>query len=125
VAHTYALFGGHPEMAKRIRVGDLVQVMAGADKGKQGKVIGIDAARGKVRVEKVRLQKHHMKPGRKLSRTGGVVDHEGYIDASNVMLVDPETQRPARVRIQKDEQGRRTRVFAKSGTPVPAPSGGQ
>ena len=110
-------------MAMRIRVGDLVQVMAGADKGKQGKVIGIDAKRGRVRVEKVRLQKHHMKPGRKLSRTGGVIDHEGYIDASNVMLVDPETQRPARVRVQVDDKGVRTRVFAKSGTPVP--SGGR
>ncbi|MGH0032998.1 MAG: 50S ribosomal protein L24 [Myxococcota bacterium] len=112
-------------MAMRIRVGDLVQVTAGADKGKQGKVIGIDAKRGKVRVEKVRLQKHHMKPGRKLSRTGGVVEHEGYVDASNVMLVDPETQRPARIRVQTDENGKRIRVFARSGTPVPAPSGAQ
>lgn len=110
-------------MAKRIRVGDLVQVTAGADKGKQGKVIGIDSKRGRVRVEGVRLQKHHMKPGRKLSRTGGVVEHEGYVDASNVMLVDPETQRPARVRTQIDGDGNRSRVFAKSGSPVPAPSG--
>jgi large subunit ribosomal protein L24 len=104
----------------RIRVGDLVQVTAGADKGKQGKVLAIDAKRGKIRVEKVRLQKHHMKAGRKLSRTGGVVDHEGYIDASNVMLVDPDTQRPARVRVQVDDKGNRTRVFAKSGSPVPS-----
>jgi len=107
-------------MAMRIRVGDLVQVTAGADKGKQGKVLAIDAKRGKVRVEKVRLQKHHMKAGRKLSRTGGVVDHEGYIDASNVMLVDPDTQRPARVRVQVDDKGKRTRVFAKSGASVPS-----
>jgi len=120
VAHTYALPGGLFEMAMRIRVGDLVQVTAGADKGKQGKVLAIDAKRGKVRVEKVRLQKHHMKAGRKLSRTGGVVDHEGYVDASNVMLVDPDTQRPARVRVQVDDKGNRTRVFAKSGSPVPS-----
>lgn len=110
-------------MTMRIRVGDLVQVTAGADKGKRGKVLAIDAKRGKVRVQRVRLQKHHMKPGRKLSRTGGVVDHEGYIDASNVMLVDPETQRPARVRMQVDEKGQRTRVFARSGSAVPTPSG--
>ncbi len=110
-------------MAKRIRLGDLVQVVAGADRGKQGKVIGLQEGGRKVRVEKVRLQKHHLKPGRKLSRTGGTVDHEGYIEASNVMLVDPETQRPGRIRIQTDEHGRRVRVFAKSGTPVPAPSG--
>lgn len=110
-------------MAKRIRLGDLVQVVAGADRGKQGKVIGVHESGRKVRVEKVRLQKHHLKPGRKLSRTGGVLDHEGYIDASNVMLVDPETGRPSRVRVAKNEQGARVRVFAKSGTPVP--SGGQ
>lgn len=112
-------------MARRIRVGDLVQVVAGADRGKQGKVIGIHEGGRKVRVEKVRLQKHHLKPGRKLSRTGGTIEHEGYIDASNVMLVDPETHRPDRVRIRTDEKGRRIRVLAKSGTPVPAPSGGR
>ncbi len=112
-------------MTKRIRIGDLVQVVAGADRGKQGKVIGIRDGGRRVRVEKVRLQKHHLKPGRKLSRTGGILEHEGYIDASNVMLVDPETQRPSRVRVQKDGNGRRVRVFAKSGTPVPAPTGGQ
>ena len=110
-------------MAMRIRVGDLVQVTTGTDKGKQGRVIGIDAKQGKVRVEKIRLQKHHMKPGRKLSRTGGIVDHEGYIDASNVMLVDPETQRPARTGVRVEDNGTRTRVFRKSGAAVPKPSG--
>ena len=112
-------------MAMRIRLGDLVQVVAGADRGKQGKVIGIHESGRKLRVDKVRLQKHHLKPGRKLSRTGGVLDHEGYIDASNVMLVDPETQRPSRVRVERDDKGRRVRVFAKSGTPVPTPTEGQ
>jgi len=112
-------------MAKRIRIGDLVQVVAGADRGKQGKVIGIHESGRKVRVEKVRLQKHHLKAGRKLSRTGGILEHEGYIDASNVMLVDPESQRPGRIRIQTDENGQRVRVFSKTGTPVPAPSGTQ
>ncbi len=110
-------------MIKRIRIGDLVQVVAGADRGKQGKVIGIRDGGRRVRVEKVRLQKHHLKPGRKLSRTGGILEHEGYIDASNVMLVDPGTQQPSRVRVQIDDQGQRVRVFAKSGTPVPSPSG--
>jgi large subunit ribosomal protein L24 len=112
-------------MAQRIRMGDLVQVVAGADRGKQGKVIGMRDGGRKLRVEKVRLQKHHLKPGRKLAKTGGILEHEGFIDASNVMLVDPETQRPSRVRVERDDKGRRVRVFARSGTPVPAPSGGQ
>ena len=108
-------------MAKHIRKGDLVQIVTGADRGKQGRVIAVRPD-GKVRVEKVRLQKRHLKPGRRDARAGGIIEQEGYIDASNVMLVDPETGRPGRVRIQKDEKGRRVRVFVKSGTHVPEPS---
>lgn len=101
-------------------MGDLVQVVAGADRGRQGRVIGVDRARGRVRVEKVRMQKRHVKPGRKIARTGGIVDYEGYIDASNVMLVDPSTNRPGRVRSERDEAGDRVRVFVRSGERVPS-----
>jgi large subunit ribosomal protein L24 len=107
-------------MARRIRKGDLVQVLAGANRGRQGRVIAVDAVRGRVRVEKVRVQKRHMKPGRRAARTGGIVELEGYIDASNVMLVDPSTGKPSRVRIEMRD-GRRVRVFAKSGALVPEP----
>ena len=110
-------------MGPKIRVGDTVQVISGADRGKQGKVIGIDRENGRVRVEKVRMQKHHLKPGRKIARTGGILEVEGNIDASNVMLVDPESGGPSRVRIQRDDEGRRVRVFAKSGAEVPEPAG--
>jgi len=58
-------------MARRIRKGDLVQVIAGADRGKQGRVISVDLAGRRVRVEKVRMQKRHLKPGRKGARAGG------------------------------------------------------
>ena len=112
-------------MAKRIRIGDLVQVTTGKYRGKQGKVLAIHANGRKVRVDKVFMQKHHLKPGRKLSRTGGVLEHEGYIDISNVMLVDPDTNQPSRIRMETDDKGQRIRVFAKSGNPVPAPAGGQ
>jgi large subunit ribosomal protein L24 len=105
-------------MTRRIRVGDLVEVISGADRGKQGRVIGIDATGGRVRVEKVRMQKHHLKPGRKLARTGGILEREGHIHVSNVMLVDPGTHRASRVRMERDEKGRSVRVFAKSGTRV-------
>ena len=107
-------------MARRIRKGDLVQVLAGADRGKQGRVIAVDLERGRLRVEKVRLQKRHMKPGRRASRSGGIVELEGYIDASNVMLVDASTGKPGRVRIE-ERDGRRVRVFSKSGQLVPEP----
>ena len=107
-------------MSQRIRKGDLVQVVAGADRGKQGRVIAV-RSNGMIRVEKVRLQKRHLKPGRRDARAGGIIEQEGYIDASNVMLVDPSNNKPSRVRLTRDENGRRVRVFAKSGNPVPDP----
>jgi large subunit ribosomal protein L24 len=108
-------------MARRIRKGDLVQVIAGADRGKQGRVISVDGKSGKVRVEKVRMQKRHLKPGRKGARTGGILDQEGSIDISNVMLVDSASGQPSRVRIET-KGDRRVRVFAKSGESVSDPT---
>jgi len=107
-------------MALRIRKGDLVQVISGSDKGKQGRVLAIDRSGGKVRVEKVRVQKRHLKPGRKGMRSGGIVEQEGYVDLSSVMLVDPTSHAPSRVRVETRD-GRRVRVFAKSGAAVPEP----
>ncbi len=107
-------------MAFRIRKGDLVQVVGGVGRsnGKQGRVIAVDRQAQRVRVEGVRLQKRHVKPGRKASKTGGIVEKEGFINLSNVMLVDPATGKPSRVRI-KHQGDRRVRVFAKGGAPVP------
>ncbi len=110
-------------MGFRIRKGDLVQVITGTDKGKQGRVMAVDTEAGKVRVEKVRMQKRHLKPGRAGARTGGIIEREGYIHASNVMLVDPDAKEPSRVRVRA-EGDRRVRVFAKSGTEVPQPTQG-
>lgn len=110
-------------MSARIRKGDLVQVIAGADRGKQGRVVAVDAERRRVRVEKVRVQKHHLKPGRGANRTGGVVEQEAFIDVSNVMLVDPAQGKPSRVRFRVDAGGARSRVFARSGNPVPEATG--
>ena len=75
-------------------------------------------SKGRLRVEKVRIQKRHLKAGRKGARTGGIIEQEGFIDASNVMLVDPKDDRPSRVRVEERE-GQRVRVFVKSGDPVP------
>ena len=93
-----------------IRRGDLVQVVAGADRGKQGRVLAIKVAERRVRIEKVRMQKHHLKPGRKGARQGGIVEQEGYVALSNVMLIDPADNKPSRIRIE-ERDGRRVRVF--------------
>ena len=105
-------------MAFQIRKGDLVQVITGADKGKQGRVIHVDAPRKRVRVESARMQKRHLKAGRAAAKTGGIIEQEGYVDLSNVMPVDPSTQKPSRIRVE-ERDGRRVRVFAKSGELVP------
>jgi len=106
-------------MARTLRVGDTVQVIAGKERGKQGRVIAVDAER--VRVERLQMQKLHLKPGRKAARGGGILEREGSIHKSNVMLVDPSTGKPSRVRNQRTD-GRSVRVFAKSGAQVPEPA---
>jgi len=110
-------------MATRIKQGDLVQVMTGkkVDRGRQGRVLSFDREKGKVRVQGIRMQKRHLKPGARASaRTGGIIEQEGFIDLSNVMLIDPADSKPSRVRIE-DREGKRVRVFVRSGDPVPDP----
>jgi large subunit ribosomal protein L24 len=107
-------------MAHRIRKGDQVKVIAGDDAGKRGRVLAVDRERGRVRVEKVRMQKRHLKPGRRGARTGGILEQEGFIDASNVMLVDPASGDRSRVRIQA-RGDRKVRTFVKGGASVPDP----
>ncbi len=104
----------------KIRKGDLVQVISGADRGKQGRVIALDPNKGRIRVEKVRMQKRHLKPGRRGAAQGGIIEDEGFIELSNVMLVNPSDGQPSRVRIE-DRDGERVRVFARDGEPVPEP----
>lgn len=107
-------------MALQIRKGDLVQVVSGSDRGVQGRVLNVDRERKKLRVAGVRMQKRHVRAGRAGSRTGGIVEKEGYVDASSVMLVDPSDNKPGRFRSEVQE-GKRVRVFVRSGEPVPEP----
>ena len=109
---------------QKIRRGDLVQVVsvACAASGTQGRVIAVDTEKSRVRVEGVRLQKRHLKPGRTGAREGGIIETEGFVDASNVMLVHPGDNKPSRVRIE-ERDGKRVRVFARGGDPVPEPVG--
>ncbi|MEE8165576.1 MAG: 50S ribosomal protein L24 [Myxococcota bacterium] len=106
---------------QKIRKGDLVQVVSGADRGKQGRVISVNTPQGRVRVESVRIQKRHLRPGRGGFREGGIVETEGYVDASNVMLVHPGDNKPSRVRVE-EQDGKRVRVFARGGELVSDPA---
>ena len=70
----------------KIKKGDTVKVIAGKDKDKEGKVIAVDKKDGKVLVEGVNMLTKHTKPSM-ANQNGGIVHQEGYIDASNVMLL--------------------------------------
>ncbi len=100
-----------------IRKGDLVQVVTGADRGKQGHVIAVDHNKSRVRVESVKMQKHHLKPGRRGAQQGGIVEQEGFIDVSNVMLIAADGK-PSRTRFE-ERDGEKVRVFSRGGEVVP------
>ena len=96
----------------KIKKGDLVQVITGKDKGKQGKVIRVDPKRRRVFVEGANIVKRHQRP-RSMSdaQTGqaGIIEKEGPIDVSNVILVDPTDNKPTRVGVRVDDDGKRVR----------------
>lgn len=108
-------------MAARLRKGDLVVVISGKDKGKQGKVSRILAEDDKVVVEGVNLVKRHTRPNPK-NQQGGIIEREAPLFASKVMPVDPETGKGTRVRFSKDDKGEKSRVAVKSGKTIPAPA---
>ena len=103
-------------MAKRIRKGDQVIVIAGRDKGKTGEVVRVLG--DKVVVSNVNIVKRHTKPNPQAGQPGGVIEHEAPIHASNVMLFNPATGKGERVGTKVLEDGRRLRVFRSSGEAV-------
>ena len=95
------------------KVGDEVVVITGSDKGKKGKIIKTLKAENKVIVEGVHIVKKHQKPTGQES--GGILDIEAPINASNVMLIDPKTKKPTRVGIMIDEKtNKKVRISKKS-----------
>ena len=102
----------------RIRKNDKVRVVAGNDRGKEGRVLKVFPESGRVIVEKVNLIKRHTRPGRQ-SPQGGIIEKEAPIHASNVMVVCPQTGRPTRVGKQTLSDGSRVRFSKKSGETLP------
>ncbi len=109
-------------MALRIRQDDTVRIIAGKDKGKTGRVLRTDPKKHKVFVEGANIIKRHTKPRslrdtQRAQELGGIVEMEGPIHVSNVMLIDPDSGEPSRVGIKR-EGGRRVRVAKKSGKEI-------
>jgi large subunit ribosomal protein L24 len=101
---------------RRIQRGDLVQVISGNDKGKQGRITKVLVERDAVVVEGVNLVKRHLKATPQ--RPGGILEIEAPLKASKVMPVDPDTGKATRVSY-KVEDGKKVRV-AKSGAKIEA-----
>ncbi len=111
-------------MAKsmRIREGDSVQVIAGKEKGKTGRVLRSDPARQRLYVEGLNMIKRHQRPRsikdtQKASEVAGIIEKEGPIHVSNVMLLDPGDNKPTRVGVRV-EGGKRVRFGKRTGNVV-------
>ncbi|WP_208965022.1 50S ribosomal protein L24 [Yimella sp. cx-51] len=110
-------------MAKmKIKKNDLVQVISGPDKGKQGKVISVNTETGRVVVEGVNRVTKHLRAGQPGQASGGIQVVEAPIHVSNVQIVDPETGKPTRIKtrvetVERDGRSKtvRTRVSVRSG----------
>jgi large subunit ribosomal protein L24 len=107
----------------RIRKDDSVVVTGGKDRGKKGRVIRTDPKRRTVFVEGLNIVKRHQRPrsvkdAQKGGEVGGIVEKEGPIHVSNVMLLDPQTNEPTRVKVQRGGDGKRKRIAAKSGQEI-------
>ena len=106
-------------MAKMsIRKGDRVKVIRGNDRDAEGTVLRVEREKNRVVVQGVNVRKRHRKPTA-TTPEGGIVEFEAPIHASNVMLLDPKTGEPTRVRSAVGADGRRERIAVKSGQPIP------
>jgi large subunit ribosomal protein L24 len=101
----------------KIRKDDIVQVIAGRDRGKQGRVLQVDRKKNRILVEHVMMAKKHVRPNPQKQIKGGIAERESAIAISNLMLVCPQCG-PTRIGIKVDMAGgkaRRTRVCRKCG----------
>jgi large subunit ribosomal protein L24 len=103
-------------MALRIRKDDTVVVISGKDKGRRGRVLLVNVDRNRVIVEGVNVVKRHKK--RVGNQAGSIVEKEASIHVSNVMLLDSKSDKPSRVRMGKDKDGRKVRIAVKNGTVI-------
>lgn len=100
-----------------VKTGDTVVVIAGKDKGKQGKIKAAMPDKNRVVVEGVNLVKRHTKPTQ-ANPKGGIISKEAPIHVSNVMILDPETKKPSRIKKVQQNDGSYVRAAVKSGAVI-------
>ena len=104
----------------KVMKGDRVRVIRGNYRDMEGPVLEVLVDAGRIRVEGVNMRKRHMRPTQE-NPDGGIITFEAPIAVSNVMLVDPTTTEPTRVRVRIEEDGTKERIAVKSGNPIPKP----
>jgi large subunit ribosomal protein L24 len=109
-------------MGIKVKKGDTVKVITGKDKGKTGTILRVEPKNNRVFVEGMNIQKRHQRPrsirdAQRAGDVGGVIEKEGPIHISNVMLLDPKTNDATRVSIKR-EDGLRKRVSKRSGEEI-------
>jgi large subunit ribosomal protein L24 len=100
-----------------VRKGDTVAVITGRERGKRGKVLRVSPEKGRVLVEHVNMVKKHQRPTQKL-RQGGIIEREGALALSNVLLVCGRCDKPSRTGIKVLADGRKVRVCKRCGESV-------
>jgi large subunit ribosomal protein L24 len=101
----------------KVRRDDEVIVISGKDKGKTGKVLRVDRKADKVFVEGLNMIKRHQRPNpANPNAQVGVIEREAGIHVSNVAILDPKDNKPTRVGVRRDDNGRRMRVTKRSGS---------
>jgi len=101
-------------LGAHVKKGDTVMVITGKERGKRGKVLIVLPAKRRVIVEKVNMIKRHQRPTQKL-RQGGIIEREGTLNLSNVMVVCGKCDRPTRTGIQMLAEGKKARVCRRCG----------
>lgn len=101
----------------KLKKGDTVMVLAGREKGKTGTITATHPTENKVTVEGINIVKKHVKPN-KQNPQGGIIDITKPIWVSKVAIVDPSTKKPSKIGMSVDKDGKRTRVFKKSGKEI-------
>ncbi len=104
-------------MAAEIKKNDTVKVIAGRDRGKQGRVLSVEPDKGRLLVEHVTMVKRHTRRNPAKQIKGGIAEREASLAISNVMIVCPQCG-PVRIAHHVSPEGRKQRVCRKCGNPL-------
>ena len=103
----------------RVRKDDTVIVTGGKDRGKTGKVLRTEPGKRRVYVEGLNIVKRHSRPrsvkDTQKGEAGGIIEQEGPIHVSNVMVLDPQDNKPSRIGVRKTDEGKRQRFLKRTG----------